>query len=45
LALNLTSFFLTSQDFGTRGCQGHHQLRLKDLCIVKNPSDGRTEYV
>ena len=45
LALNITLFFLISQHFGTRGCQEHHQLRLEDLRIVKNPSNGRTEYV
>ena len=29
LNLNLTVFYLISQQFGTRGCQEHHQLRVE----------------
>ena len=38
-SLNHTVFYLTSQHFGTRGCQEHHQLRVEHLKIVKK-SDG-----
>ena len=31
LNLNLIVFHLISQQFGTRGCQGHHQLRVEHL--------------
>ena len=45
LNLNLTVFYLISQQFGTRGCQGHHQLRVEHLKFVNNPCTGTTEYV
>lgn len=40
-SLNYTIFYLISQQFGTRGCQEHHQLRLEDLKFVCDPS-GKT---
>ena len=40
-SLNHTVFFLISQQFGTRGCQEHHQLRLEDLKFVCDPT-GKT---
>ena len=43
-SLNYTIFYLLSQQFGTRGCQEHHQLRVEDLKFVHDPS-GITLYV
>lgn len=37
-SLNYTIFYLLSQQFGTRGCQEHHQLRVEDLKFVCDPS-------
>ena len=37
-SLNYTIFYLISQQFGTRGCQEHHQLRIEDLKFVRDPS-------
>ena len=34
VSLNHTVFFMLSQQFGTRGCQEHHQLRIEDLKFV-----------
>ena len=31
LNLNLTVFYLISQQFGTQGCKEHHQLRVEHL--------------
>ena len=45
LNLILTVFYLISQQFGTRGCQEHHQLRIEHLKFVNNPCTGTTEYV
>ena len=45
LNLNLTVFYLISQQFGTRGCQEHHQLRVEHLKFVNSPCTGTTEYV
>ena len=30
-SLNHTIFFQISQNFGTRGCQEHHQIKMEDL--------------
>ena len=35
---------MISQQFGTRGCQEHHQLRVEDLKFVRDPQ-GKTMYV
>ena len=43
-SLNYTIFYLISQQFDTRGCQEHHQLRVEELKFVCDPS-GRTLYV
>ena len=45
LNLNLTVIYLISQQFGTRGCQEHHQVRVKHLKFVNCPCTGTTEYV
>ena len=45
LNLNLTVIYLISQQFGTWGCQEHHQLRVKHLKFVNSPCTGTTEYV
>ena len=44
VSLNHTVFFMLSQQFGTRGCQEHHQLRVEDLKFVCDPQ-GKTVYV
>ena len=44
-SLNFTVFFQTSQHFGTRGCQEHHQICIEDLKFVRNPTTGEPEYV
>ena len=44
LNLNLTVFYLISQQFGTQGCQEHHQLRAEHLKFVNSPCTGTTEY-
>ena len=36
LNLNLTVFYLISQQFGTRGCQEHHKLRVEHLKFVNS---------
>lgn len=43
-SLNHTIFFMLSQQFGTRGCQEHHQLRVEDLKFIRNTS-GETIFV
>ena len=43
-SLNYTIFYVISQQFGTRGCQEHHQLRIEDLKFVRTPS-GATIFV
>ena len=43
-SLNYTVFYLISQQFGTRGCQEHHQLRVEELKFVRDPS-GKTIHV
>ena len=40
-SLNYTIFYLISQQFGTRGCQEHHQLQVEELKFVYDPS-GKT---
>ena len=44
VSLNHTVFFILSQQFGTRGCQEHHQLRVEDLKFVCDPQ-GKTMFV
>ena len=44
VSLNHNVFFMLSQQFGTRGCQEHHQLRVEDLKFVRDPQ-GKTMYV
>ena len=44
ISLNHTVFFMLSQQFGTRGCQEHHQLRIEDLEFVHDPQ-GKIMYV
>ena len=36
--LNYTIFFILSQQFGTRGCQEHHQICIEHLKFVCNPN-------
>ena len=43
-SLNYTIFYLISQQFGTRGCQEHHQLQVEELKFVRDPS-GKTLYM
>ena len=44
VSLNHTMFFMLSQQFGTRGCQEHHQLCVEDLKFVRD-TQGKTMYV
>ena len=44
-SLNYTVFYQTSQHFGTRGCQEHHQMYIQDLKFVHSPTTGEVEYV
>jgi len=37
-SLDYTIFFMLSQQFGTSGCQEHHQLRVEDLKFVHDTS-------
>ena len=43
-SLNYAIFLTTSQQFGTRGCQEHHQIKIEDLKFVKDVC-GKTIYV
>ena len=43
-SLNYTIFPLISQQFGTRGCQVHHQLWVEKLKFAHDPY-GKTLYV
>jgi len=43
-SLNYTIFYVISQQFGTRGCQEHHQLQIEDLKFIHTPS-GATIFV
>jgi len=43
-SLNYTIFYVISQQFGTRGCQEHRQLRIENLKFVRTPS-GATVFV
>ena len=45
LNFNLTVSYFISQQFGTRGCQKHHQLRVEHLKFVNSPCTGTTENV
>ena len=40
-SLNYTTFFLLGQHFGTRGRQEHHQLRVEDLKLTRDPATGQ----
>ena len=44
-SLNYTIFYTISQQFGTRGRQEHHQIRIEELKFVKNAGTGETEYI
>ena len=44
-SVNFTIFYHVSQQFGTRGRQEHHQIRLEDLKWVKHPKTALTEYI
>ena len=44
-SLNHTVFYTLSQQFGTRGHQEHHQIKVEELKFVKNAMTGQTEYV
>ena len=35
-SLNYAIFFIISQQFGTRGCQEHHQIKIEELKFVKD---------
>ena len=37
-SLNYTMWYLLSQQFGTRGCQEHHQLCVQDIKFVNDPT-------
>ena len=45
MSCNHTVFYITSQHFGIRGCQEHHQLNVEDLKFVCDPENGKTLYV
>ena len=42
-SLNYTVWYLLSQQFGTRGCQEHHQLSVEDFKFV-NDASGKLQY-
>ena len=44
-SLNHTVFYIISQQFGTRGRQEHHQIRIEHLRFVCNPQSGATEFI
>ena len=44
-SLNYTVYYTVSQQFGTRGCLEHHQIRIEDLKWVKDPDTGCTIYI
>ena len=44
-SLNYTVFYHISLQFGTRGRQEHHQIKLEDLKWVKHPKTNETEYL
>ena len=44
-SLNHTVFYTMSQNFGTRGRQEHHQIRVEHLRFVCNPQTGATEFI
>ena len=39
-SLNYTLFFIISQQFGTRGHQEHHQIRIEHLKTIHDPVTG-----
>jgi len=45
LMINHTMFYVLSQQFGTRGCQEHNQMRIEDFKWVRNPETSEIEYI
>ena len=43
-SLNYAIFLTVGQQFGTRGCQEHHQIKIDDLKFVKDVC-GKTIYI
>ena len=41
-SLNYTVFYVLSQQYGTRGCQEHHQLQIEHLKLVRDTTTGKT---
>ena len=44
-SLNHTVFYIISQQFGTRGWQEHHQIRIEHLRFVCNPQSGAMKFI
>lgn len=44
-SLNYTIFILFSQDFGTRGRQEHHQIRIEHLKAIQEPDTEEISYI
>ena len=44
-SLNYTAYYIVSQQFGTRGRQEHHRIRIEDLKWVKDPDTDYTIYI
>ena len=44
-SLNYTVYYTVSQQFGTRGRQEHHEIRMEDLKWVKDPDTDCTIYI
>ena len=44
-SLNYTVYYIVSQQFGTRGRQEHHQIRIEDLKWIKDPDTDCTIYI
>ena len=42
MSLKYTVLYVLSQQYGTRGCQEHHQLRIEHLKLVRDPTTGKT---
>ena len=40
-SLNYTTFFLLGQHFGTRGRQEHHQMRIEEFKLTREPKSGK----
>ena len=41
-SLKYTVLYVLSQQYGTGGCQEHHQLRIEHLKLVRDPTTGKT---